>query len=372
MPQSRRERKKKFTLKKLFYTKKKADVMIVGLTFALTFFGLLMVYNASVIEAFRDFNDKFYYLKLQLIWALVGFIGLGIFSHLDYHLLKKAALPLFIANLILLILVLIPGIGLKTKGARRWFDFGPFTFQPTESLKTTLSLYFATWLSQKRPFLPFLLLIVVILGLIVAQPDLGTAIVIVGASFLIYYVSGAKVLPFLGISFLAFLLGVSLILVSPYRKARLLTFFDPTQDPLGSSYHIRQVLLALGSGGIWGRGLGQSRQKYQYLPEATADSIFAVVAEEVGFLGGSVLIFTFLFLIWRGLYIAQRAPDIFGRLLATGITSWLTLQIFVNLAAMVALIPLTGVPLPFISYGGSSLIITLVSMGILLNISRQG
>lgn len=367
----RRLRKRKLSLKKLFYTQEKADASLLALTFILTTFGLLMVYNASIVEAFRDFGDKFYYLKFQLVWVLVGLVGLFIFSCLDYHILRKVALPMFVLNLVLLILVLIPGIGLKTKGARRWFDFGPFTFQPTESLKTVLSLYLASWLSHKRSFSSFLLVIGITFGLIVAQPDLGTAVIIIGASFLIYYVSGARVLPFLGVSFLAFSVGLGLVLISPYRKARLLTFFDPTGDPLGSSYHIRQTLLAIGSGGLWGRGLGQSRQKYQYLPEATADSIFAVVAEEAGFVGGAALILAFSLLIWRGLHAAQRAPDIFGRLLATGIVSWLTIQIFVNLASMVALAPLTGIPLPFISYGGSSLVITLTSIGILLNISRQ-
>jgi len=330
-----------------------------------------MVYNASVVEADRDFGDKFYYLKFQAVWAIVGLLGLYLFSRVDYHIFKKIGLPLFILNLFLLILVLIPGIGLKTKGARRWFDFGPFTFQPTETLKTIFALYLASWLSKKRPFLPFIFLLIVVLGLIIAQPDLGTAIIVVSAALLVYFISGADLLPFLGITALALVLGLGLIFISPYRKTRLLTLFDPRGDPLGSSYHIRQILLALGSGGIWGRGLGQSRQKYQYLPEATADSIFAVVAEETGFIGAAVLVFTLLLLIWQGLSIAQKAPDMFGRLLAAGITSWLAVQTFINLAGMVKLVPLTGVPLPFISYGGSSLVITLISMGILLNISRQ-
>ena len=354
----------------LFLFQTKPDRLLLGVVFLLSLFGLLMVYNASTVEAFRDFGDKYYFVKNQLVWALGGWFTLLLFSFLDYHIFKKAALIALIFNMLLLFLVLIPGMSTQIKGARRWLNLGVVNFQPTETLKTILAIYLASWLEGERQMVAFLLLIGVILGLVMLQPDLGTAIVLIGSAFLVYYLSGAPVFKLFFLNLLLVSLGIALILISPYRRSRLETFFDPTADPLGSAYHIRQVLVALGSGGWTGVGLGQSRQKYQYLPEATTDSIFAVVAEETGFLGGAVLIGAFVVLIQRGLAIAQAAKDNFGRLLAGGITAWLAIQILVNLAAMVALLPLTGIPLPLFSYGGSSLVVTLASIGILLSISR--
>ncbi len=203
------------------------------------------------------------------------------------------------------------------------------------------------------------------------EPDLGTAVVLAVTSFLIFFVSGPPVWSIFLVCLLGLASGTGLIFTSEYRRQRLLTFLNPSQDPLGTSYHIRQILIALGSGGIFGVGLGQSRQKYEFLPEVTTDSIFAVIAEEVGFIWAKILILIFLLLIWRGISIAKKAPDEFGRLLALGIISWVGFQTLVNLGSMVALIPLTGVPLPFISYGGSSMVLILTAMGILVNISRQ-
>ena len=350
--------------------REKTDSVLVTTVFLLSIFGLLMVYNASTVEAFRDFGDKYYFLKNQLVWMVVGWFGLGVFSFLNYRIFEKIALPLLLINIILLILVLIPGLSPEIKGAHRWLDLGLFYFQPTETLKTALVIYLASWLGKEQKLPIFLFLIGLILGLIMLQPDLGTAIVVMGSAFIVYYLSGTKVLRLFLLSTFLVCLGFVLIWMSPYRRTRMKTFLDPTSDPLGSSYHIRQVLISLGSGGLTGIGLGQSRQKYQYLPEATTDSIFAVVAEETGFLGASLLLGTFLFLIQRGFAIAQQAEDQFGKLMAAGISSWLAIQVFINLAAMGALVPLTGIPLPLISYGGSSLIITLISVGILLNISR--
>lgn len=351
-------------------SKEKPDSALVITVFILSIFGLLMVYNASTVEAFRDFGDKYYFLKNQLVWMMVGWLGLGVFSFFNYRIFEKIALPLLLVNIILLVLVLIPGLSPEIKGAHRWLDLGLFYFQPTETLKTALVIYLASWLVKEQKLPAFLLLIGLILGLIMLQPDLGTAIVVMGSAFIVYYLSGTKILRLFLLSTFLVCLGFVLIWVSPYRRTRMKTFLDPTSDPLGSSYHIRQVLISLGSGGLTGIGLGQSRQKYQYLPEATTDSIFAVVAEETGFLGGSLLLGTFLFLIQRGFAIARRAEDQFGKLMAAGISSWLAIQVFINLAAMVALVPLTGIPLPLISYGGSSLVITLISIGILLNISK--
>lgn len=348
----------------------KPDMVIIFLVAGLSLLGLLMVYNASTVEAFRDFADKYYFLKNQFAWMIIGWLLLWLVSFFDYHWFGKLALPLFIANVLLLILVLVPGLGLAIKGARRWINLGSFVFQPTETLKIALVLYLSVWLGKSRSLLSFLLLIGFILGLIILQPDLGTAVIVVATAFLVYYFSGAKILPILAVSLLFLAIGISLVLVSPYRRQRLKTFLNPAADPLGSSYHIRQALIALGSGGFFGVGLGKSRQKYQYLPEATTDSIFAVIGEETGLFGTSFLLGAFMVLIYRGINIAQKAVDPLGRLIAGGLISWLAIQVFMNISAMVALVPLTGIPLPLISYGGSSLLVTLVSFGILLSVSR--
>lgn len=351
-------------------TKKNIDWSLFWLAIGLAIFGVIMVYNASVVEAYRDFLDKYYYVKYQAVWALLGILAMISLSFFNYKNLKKLSPFLFFINIIFLILVLIPGIGLKVKGASRWINLGFFSFQPAELVKPTLTFYLAYLFSHRKSFLHFIFLTVIVAGLIMLQPDLGTTIVVLLTAFLIYFVAGASILELLPLALGGFLLGLCLILTSPYRKSRLLTFLDPMRDPLGASYHIRQALIALGSGGLFGVGLGQSRQKYEYLPEATTDSIFAIIAEETGFVGAAIIILVFLMVIYRGFAIAQDAPDQFSRLLATGIICWLAVQIMLNLATMVALVPLTGIPLPFISYGGSSLIVALAGVGVLLNISK--
>lgn len=365
---SRRFRKRKITLK-IFPSR--PDWFLLGLALALTIFGVVMVGNASVIEAYRDFGDKLYFLKLQAQWAGLGLFALLIASVFDYRRLKFWATPLMLLALCLLVLVLIPGLGRQTLGARRWLSLGGFTFQPAELIKLAFVLYASVLLANKKKAWPFLFLLAVVLLLIMLEPDLGTAVVVTATGLIVYFASGASLGLITLIGLVGFLTGAGLVLFSPYRRERLLTFFNPTRDPLGASYHIRQILIALGSGGIFGLGLGQSRQKYEYLPATTTDSIFAVIAEELGFVGGSVVIIAFLLFIWRGIKIAQEAPDEFGRLLAVGITAWIGLQALINLAAMVALVPLTGVPLPFISYGGSSLVLALTGTGILLNVAKQ-
>lgn len=364
---------KRFKIRKitLKVAPSKPDWLLLGLVLGLTIFGVVMVGDASAVEAYRDFGDQLHYLKLQVQWASFGILALIAASFFDYHRLKFFATPLIIFTLLSLVLVLLPGVGTQALGARRWLGIGNFNFQPAELVKLAFVLYLASLLSSKKRALPFLVLLGIILVLIMLEPDLGTAVIVSATGMIVYFSSGAPLLMVLGLGGLGFLAGLGLILYSPYRRERLLTFLNPTRDPLGASYHIRQILIALGSGGIFGLGLGQSRQKYEYLPAATTDSIFAVIAEETGFIGASLVILAFLVLIWRGIEIARDAPDEFGLLLATGITSWIGLQALVNLSAMVALVPLTGVPLPFISYGGSSLVLALTGVGILLNISKQ-
>lgn len=347
----------------LYYT-------LLILTFFLLLLGVIAVYDASVYEAFVEFGDKFHFARQQLIWAGVGLLIMLITSRLSTQLIKRLATPLFLLSLLLMVLVLIPSLGQQVQGARRWLKIAGFRLQPSELLKPALIIYLAAWLQQKRPLPSFLFIIFLAIGLTMLQPDLGTAVVLASSGFLIYFLAGANPVSILVLILSGLSLGALLIFTSPYRRARLSTFLDPTQDPLGTSYHINQVLIALGSGGWTGLGLGRSRQKYRYLPEVTTDSIFAIIAEETGFLGASLIILLLIALTLIGLRIARRSQDNFHQLLAAGIAAWLAVQILLNLSAMVALVPLTGIPLPLISYGGSSLLTTLASLGILASVAR--
>lgn len=338
----------------------------------LSLFGILMVYDSSVAIAIRDFGNQYYYLRDQIKWLVAGFAALTLFSFINYHQWYKIALPMLLGTIVLLLAVFLPGIGVSALGAHRWLNFGFFILQPAELAKLVLVIYLSAWFSrtERGRLGAFALLVFMIVGLVLLEPDLGTSIILVAIAVLLYFSSGAPVMHFAIILPVLFLGVLGLAIISPYRMARLTTFLHPNEDPLGSSYHIHQALLGLGSGGWFGVGIGQSRQKYEYLPEANTDSIFAIIGEETGFAGSVAVILMFVFASWRGFRIAKRAPDGFGRLLALGITAWFCVQTIINLSAMVALMPLTGVPLPFVSYGGSSLIIMLAAVGILLNISK--
>jgi len=338
----------------------------------LSLFGILMVYDSSVAIAIRDFGNQYYYLTDQLKWLVVGFAALTVLSFVDYHAWYKIALPMLLVTLVLLLVVFLPGIGIRALGAHRWINFGFFVLQPAELAKLALVVYLSAWFSvrERGRLFAFVILVAMVVGLVLLEPDLGTSVIIIAIALILYFSSGAPVFHFAVILPVLVVGIVGFAAISPYRMARLTTFLHPQRDPLGSSYHIRQALLGLGSGGWFGVGVGQSRQKYEYLPEANTDSIFAIIGEETGFVGGVAVILMFMFASWRGFRIAKRAPDVFGRLLAIGITSWISVQTIINLSAMVALLPLTGVPLPFVSYGGSSLIIMLAAVGIVLNISK--
>lgn len=352
---------------------KRIDILLLLSVVFLTLFGLFMIYDASSFVAFRDFGDKYHYIKDQFFWIILGLISLGIFSFFDYHKLFNLALPILVVGILLLIMVFVPGLGVTLLGARRWVDFHFFLLQPSEFVKLGLAIYLAAWFSNKEKgrFLAFLMLLGLVLMLIMLQPDMGTAAIILAEAVVVYFLSGANVLYFGLMAPAIAILGYILIKLEPYRTARLTTFLNPDQSLSTSSYHVRQILIALGSGGLTGVGFGNSLQKYAYLPENTTDSIFAIIAEELGFLGATVIILLFVVVIWRGFHIAIHAKDNFGKLLAGGITTFLAMQVFINLAAQTALLPLTGIPLPFISYGGSALIINLAAIGILCNISRQ-
>ncbi|MEK7550927.1 MAG: putative lipid II flippase FtsW [Patescibacteria group bacterium] len=349
---------------------RKLDRTLFYLVLTLTFLGLIAVADASAPQALASFDDKFFFLKQQSLWAVIGVIALFIFSKIKYTFWQRFATPFFWTSVTLLVLVLIPGLSYKAFGARRWIDLGFFSFQPTEIIKLALVMYFAKLANNAKATSSYLIPIVAILGLIMLQPDLGTALVISAISFSQIFVSGISLMHLIVTGVLGLLSVAGLILISPYRRDRLTTFLEATSDPLGKGYHIRQILLALGSGGLIGIGIGGSRQKYLFLPEASSDSIFAVIAEETGLIGATIIISLFILFLLKGFKIARNAPDKFSKVVAVGITSWIAGQAFLNIASMVSLVPLTGVPLPFFSYGGSSLVMILSACGILLNISK--
>lgn len=339
----------------------------------LSLVGLFFVFEASSIKSFTELGDSFYFLKLQFIWVIVGIFTMLIFSKFDYSRLYYLSFPVMLLTIIFLILVLIPGIGSEAGGARRWIDFGIINFQPTELAKFSVIIYLSSWFisKEKKRFFSFLTLLGLLIFLIILQPDMGTAIIVFSISVIVYFLAGTQLL------YLVLLLPASaaafflLIQVSPYRFRRLTSFLNPSADPLGIGYHINQILISLGNGGLFGQGLGASRQKYLFLPEAHTDSIFAIIAEEFGFFGAFFLIFAFIILILNIYKVLNKASDRFAKLLVGGILSYFCLQITINLAGMVNLLPLTGVPLPFISYGGSNLLVSYALMGILINISKK-
>lgn len=360
---------------------KQVDKTLLTVVMILLVFGLVMISSAGVIYSETRFADEYYFFKHQLFFGVIpGLLSLYIFSRVDYHFWKKVSVPLFFVSLIFLILVFVPGIGTKIYGASRWIQLGPFSFQPSEMAKLSIIIYLAAWLESRgthrvkdfiEGFLPFLGIMALIGFLIIKQPDMGTLGVITLTSISIFFISGASLKHIFSLGALgAFFLWL-LIKIEPYRFNRIATFLDRGFDPQGIGYQINQALLAIGSGGIFGVGLGHSRQKFNYLPEPVGDSIFAIIGEELGMIGAFTLVVLIVLLALRGIKIAKNAPDIFGRLLATGIIMWIVIQAFINISANVALIPLTGVPLPFISYGGTSLVFLMSAMGIMLNISKH-
>ena len=365
--------------------KRKGDKFLFLAIISLLIFGIIVVYDVSIVYAHDVFGGKYYFLILQSIWVILGLIGFLIGYKVDYHKFEKFAFPIFLIALVTLIVVILPtAFSPKIYGARRWLYLNPepfpklpilgrIGFQPSEFFKLSFILYLALFFSkrEKSSIISFGLLLLVSVGLVMLQPDFGTAMLVSGIAIIMYFISGANILHFiLGLPSAIF--GALLLMfATPHSRARIQTYLNPgVSDLSGAGYHINQILIALGSGGLFGLGFGQSRQKYDYLPEVATDSIFAVIGEELGFIGLCALISVFLFIIFRGFKIAKHAPDRFGRFLATGLISWFAIQCIVNLSAMVHLIPLTGVPLPLISYGGSSMIFGLSGLGILLNVSR--
>ena len=349
--------------------------------FALLGIGMLTIASAGVAYGKVRFGDEYFFLKQQLIGFSFGLVCLFVASRIDYRVIRAFVVPIFLVAVVCLVLIFIPGIGTTVYGATRWIVIGPISFQPSEVMKLAIILYLASWLSGRRQarhnseffegYLPFIAILSLVGFLILKQPDTGTLGLVFCIALAIFFVSGAR----LSHIFLTILGGVGLlallIRMAPYRMERFTVFLNPDHDPLGSGYQLTQALMALGSGGWFGVGLGQGRQKFNYLPEPVTDSIFAVIGEEIGFAGTCVVVFLFLFVAWRGFRIARSTPDMFGRLVAVGIVSWIFIQAMINIMAISGLIPLTGIPLPFISYGGTSLAVLMTAVGILLNISKQ-
>lgn len=360
-------------------SKHAADPILLLAILGLTLFGFIMIGSASAVLAERFRGDAFYFLKHQLSYgATVGGLLFLIGYMVPYRKWKLLALPALLTALVLLVLVFIPGLQVASGGSARWIGVGPITIQPSEITKLAIILYLAALLDKKgedvrdwrKSVVPFLIITGLITFLITLQPDIGTLLATTAIAATMVFAGGFRLrhLTLIGLGSLA--LFSILVSTARYRLARLFVYLHPELDPQGIGYQINQALLAVGSGGLTGLGFGRSRQKYQYLPEPAGDSIFAIVSEELGFIRTSLILLVFMLIGYRGYRVAQGAPDMFGRLLATGITSWILIQAFINVGSILAITPLTGIPLPFISYGGSALATLLFASGMLLNISK--
>ncbi|MBT3230944.1 putative lipid II flippase FtsW [Candidatus Uhrbacteria bacterium] len=358
------------------------DSVFFGLVIGLTVFGLIILTSASGPSGYEQFADSYYFLKHQIAAGILpglGFMAIAMFTPYTWY--RKVAFPLLLLSIGLLALVFIPGIGTDFGTfANSWVDIGGFSFQPAEIVKLTFLLYLCAWMAERagsklqdfsEGLVPFLTIMGVITFLILMQPDLGTLSIIGAMAFIIFFVAGGSIKHIVGIGVAGSVGLYAMIMSSPYRVERFTTFLHPELDPQGVGYQINQALLAIGSGGMFGRGYGHSLQKFQYLPEVIGDSIFAVMAEELGFFLTVAFVALFVAMVLRGFWLSQRVENKFGRFLIIGIVSWFGIQAFVNIGAMVAILPITGVPLPFLSYGGTAMVVSLAAAGVVLNISKS-
>ena len=356
---------------------KKIDKLLLLSVILLTVFGLIMIYSSSNIWAEYKFNDGFKYLKSQTLFLILSYISIFIISKIPYTIYKKYANILLFICIVLLILVLIPGIGTIRNGSRSWFGIGPLGIQPSEFTKLALIIYTSKYLTNnkikdiKTSILPLLIIVFLIFGLIMLEPDFGTGIIIVVSIISLLFVSGVNMSFFIKLGILGLIGIIVLIIIAPYRLERIISFINPWSDPLGSGFQIIQSLYAIGPSGLLGMGLGNSIQKHFYLPEPQTDFIFSIISEELGFLGIIIIATLFITIIYRGFKISIKQEDNFAKYLSFGITFSIAFQTILNLMVVVGLIPVTGVTLPFLSYGGSSLLISMTSIGILLNISKN-
>ncbi len=355
------------------------DVILLLVTMMLVTVGTAMIYSSSSIIAIEKYKDGLFFIKKHLLFVFAGLVMMIVMTKIPYEHLKKVAYPGVVVCVVLLLLLFIPHVGLRRGGATRWINMGIFTFQVTELVKVAMVVFLAHLLTRKvhhlqkfsRGVAVPLSVAAVIMGLILLQPDFGTVVIIASILFLMLSLAGSRLshLLFLGAAFIP--LGVWLIMHKGYRMARLTAFLDPWKDPDKTGFQLIQSLISFGSGGIFGQGLGDGMQKLFYLPEPHTDFILAVIAEESGFIGVTLVIVMFILFLLRGFMIAFRAPDLFGTLLAAGLTMLIVMQAFINIAGVMGLIPLKGLALPFLSYGGTSFIMSMLVVGILLNISTQ-
>lgn len=370
-------------LKKLFrnYSFGIPDYKFIAIVGALVLFGLVALASASVPSSFERYGYFYYFTLHQLFFGILpGLILCLGFALFDYRILKRYAFVMLVVSIVLLGLVFIPGIGAQYGSAHSWLNIFGFSVQPSEIVKLTFLVYLASWLESRgerrvgdfnEGVIPFLLVLGVIMFLLMMEPDTGSMGIIVVMSMAVYLIGGAN----LKHVFSVFGLGIAglflMAKLSPYRAARLTTFLHPELDPQGIGYHVNQALLAVGSGGFFGVGFGLSRQKFQYLPEVMGDSIFAIISEEMGFVVATMIVLGFFYFFSRGYKIALESKDAFGKYLVFGIITWITFQSILNIGAMLSILPLTGVPLPFISYGGTAMVVNLAAVGIIINVSRQ-
>jgi cell division protein FtsW len=357
---------------------KRINLTLLISVISLSIFGILMIYSASYVWAEYKYDDPFKFVKNQSFFFLIGLVLMYFISKIDYKWYYQKANIILAICFSLLILVLIPGIGTVRNGSRSWFGIGPFGIQPSEFAKLGLIIFVSKYLNNnensmkkiKKGVLPILGLTLLMFGIIMLQPDFGTGTILVMSIIGIMFVGGVNFKFFYKIALVGISGITALILIAPYRLARILSFLDPWSDPLGSGFQIIQSLYSIGPGGLFGLGIGNSIQKHFYLPEPQTDFIFSIISEELGFMGVLIIASLFLIIIVTGFNISKKCNNLFGKYLAFGITFQMAFQALLNLMVVVGLIPVTGVTLPFLSYGGSSLLITLCSIGIILNISR--
>ncbi len=341
-------------------------------TCLLTILGVVFVFEASTAESFATFGNQYHYLKQHLIGLAFGIVAFFVGLFIPSKIWIKTSPILYIAGIILLLLVFVPGIGLSLNGARRWISIAGIGLQPIEFFKFAMIVFYSNWLSSHQRLIPFLFLTAIPAILVILQPDLGSLLVVIAIASSMYFTAGGEIKKLLGLATVGIPFIILAIVASPYRMKRITTFINPESDPLGASFHIRQITLALGRGGLMGQGIGESQQKFSYIPEASTDSIFAIIAEEIGFLGslGIIGIYcVFFFHAYKIVAESEQPKNI--QLLGMGIILWFGLQLILNLSAVVGLVPLTGVPLPLISYGRSSLVMLLFAIGILLRIGKK-
>ncbi len=358
---------------------RRADWLLLGAVVALLILGALMVYSASFVVAHNEFHDDLYFLTRQVLWIVVGALCMGLVARSDYHRWRRFSTLALGVCLVTLVLVMVPGLGVTSYGAQRWLQLGPLPpVQPSEFAKLALVLYMSDWLAQKGKqvgefaygAIPFVIVLGIVAGLVMLEPDLGTTIIIMATAISLFFIAGANLLHFLLGLVLASLGALWFVVTASYRMDRITAFLDPWRDQQGAGWHTIQTLIALGSGGLTGLGLGASRQKFYYVPNAHTDTIFAIIGEEIGFVGTLLVLLLFAVFAWRGLLAASRAPDTYGRLLATGATCMIVWQALVNIAVVTNTAPYTGVTLPFVSFGGSSIVVSLVATGLIISVSR--